>query len=285
MADITALIITKDEEKNISDCIASIADFATRILVVDSGSQDQTQSIAESLGAEVYFHEFETHAKQRNWAIDNLNITTQWILRIDADERFTPALCAELEELMAAHADDDVNGFTVEAWLYFMGRRLTHGKGRKRKLIVFKTGKGRIEDRKMDEHTILTEGTSLVVKEKFLHYDYKDLDTYVRKLNWYATREMQDYFDSRLAEADFSESGNDKISGLRRKKVMYYRLPMFVRCWVFFLYMFFIKGNCLNGKEGRIYSFLYHFYYRWLVDAKIYEQKKTNKAYDKLTSL
>lgn len=285
MADITAIIITKNEEKNIADCIQSISNFARRILVVDSGSDDRTQEIARELGAEVYYHKFETHAKQRNWAIDNLNIDTKWILRIDADERFTPELCKELEGQMTAHDNDDINGFTIEAWLYFMGKCLKHGKGRKRKLIVFKTGKGRIEDRKMDEHTILLEGTSIPINEKFIHYDYKDLDSYVKKLNWYATREMQDYFDAKFPDKTFSESGNEKISAKRKKKTTYYKAPMFLRCWMFYIYMFFIKGNCLNGREGRIYSFLYHFYYRWLVDAKIYEQMKTNKKYDELSSL
>lgn len=285
MADITAIIITKNEEKNIADCIRSIADFASRILVIDSGSDDATCAIAREMGAEVSYHEFETHAKQRNWAIENLKITTKWILRLDADERFTPQLCRELSQEMARHADDDVNGFTVEAWLYFMGKCLKHGKGRKRKLIVFKTGKGVIEDRKMDEHTILLEGTALPIQEKFIHYDYKDLDSYVKKLNWYATREMQDYFDSRFPEKAFAESGSRQIQSLRSKKTAYYKAPMFLRCWLFFLYMFFIRGNCLNGREGCIYSFLYHLYYRWLVDAKIYEQMKSGREYEKLTSL
>lgn len=285
MTDITAIIITKNEEKNIAECIQSISDFASRILVIDSGSSDATCSIAENLGAEVYFHEFETHARQRNWAIDNLDIRTKWILRIDADERFTPALCKELEEQMQLHDDDDVNGFTVEAWLYFMGKCLKHGGGRKRKLIVFKTGKGRIEDRKMDEHTVLSEGISSTANERFIHYDFKDLNSYVNKLNWYATREMQDYFDSRCEEAEFAEGANRKIMSKRKKKTMYYKAPMFLRCWLYYLYMLFIKGNIWNGREGMIYSFLYHFYYRWLVDAKIYEQKKFNKEQETLASL
>ncbi|MBQ8404599.1 MAG: glycosyltransferase, partial [Clostridia bacterium] len=103
MADVTAIIITKNEERNIGDCLDSIKIFADRILVIDSGSEDKTQEIARSYGAEVYYHEFETHARQRNWAIDNLNISTKWILRLDADERLTPELCDELEQLMKEH--------------------------------------------------------------------------------------------------------------------------------------------------------------------------------------
>lgn len=131
----------------------------------------------------------------------------------------------------------------------------------------------------MDEHTVLSCGTSLPIKERFIHNDFKDIDTYVNKLNWYASREMQDYLEFNFSE-DFSECGNKKIESKRKKKVMYYRAPMFLRCWLYYLYMMFIKGNILNGREGMVYSFLYHLYYRLLVDAKIYEYTKARGKKD-----
>ncbi|HHX70057.1 MAG TPA: glycosyltransferase family 2 protein [Gallicola sp.] len=284
MADLTAIILTKNESKNIVDCIESIKGLAKRIVVVDSGSTDDTVELAIKYGAEVFSHPFENYARQFNWAIDNTRIDTKWTLRLDADERFTPELCARIEKECALHAEDDVNGFTLAAWLYFMGKRLTYGGARKRKLMVFKTGIGRIEDRKMDEHTILSEGTSIEIEERFLHYDFKDLTTYVKKLNWYATREMQDYFAGLFPDQSF-EASNEKISKIRNKKTKYYKAPMFLRCWIFFLYAYLLKGNFLNGKEGFIYSFLYHFYYRMLVDMKIYEQMKTNAPFEETGDL
>ena len=279
MVDLTAIILTKDEEKNIAKCITSIKGFAKRIVVVDSGSIDRTVAIAQKLGADVYIHPFENYARQFNWGIDNTNITTKWTLRLDGDERFTPSLCKELTEKMKAHEDDNVNGFVLEAWLVFMGKRLTHGGSRKKKLMVFKTGVGRVEDRKMDEHTILSQGTSVEIKEKFIHYDFKDLNTFVKKLNWYATREMQDYFEDRFPDKCFDCSNND-IRSTRNKKTRYYKAPLFIRCWLYFFYAYFIKGNWRNGKEGFVYSFLYHFYYRILVDAKIYEQLKYRREFE-----
>lgn len=284
MADLTAIILTKNEEKNITDCIQSISGFAKRVVVVDSGSDDATVEIAKKMGADAYVHPFENYSKQFNWGIDHTDIDTKWTLRLDADERFTPELCEKLEKEMELHADDDVNGITLEAWLYFMGKCLKHGGGRKRKLMVFKTGIGRIEDRRMDEHTVLSEGTSVFVEEKFLHYDFKDLNTYVKKLNWYATREMQDYFESNFAH-DSLQDNNAKINKKRNRKKKYYRAPMFLRCWLYFCYAFFFKGNCLNGKEGFIYSFLYHLYYRMLVDMKIYEQMKNPKPFEETGDL
>ena len=173
MADVTFIILTKNESINIRDCINSIKGFAKRIVVVDSGSTDDTCEIAKSMGADVYVHPFENYARQFNWGIDNTDITTKWTFRLDADERLTDKLCKTLEKLMCEHDSDDVNGITMEAWLYFMGRKIKHGGSQKRKLMLFKTGIGRIEDRKMDEHTVLSCGTSVYCKERFIHYDFK----------------------------------------------------------------------------------------------------------------
>lgn len=279
MADLTAIILTKNESKNITECINSIENLAKRIVVIDSGSDDNTVELAKDLGVDVYIHPFENYARQFNWGLDNTNISTKWVLRIDADERFTPELCKEVEEMIEIHDSDDINGFTLEAWLYFMGKRLKYGGGRKRKLMIFKYGIGRIEDRKMDEHTILSEGNSIAIKERFIHFDFKDLATYVKKLNWYATREMQDYFSEMFSDEKF-EASNKKIIAIRKRKARYYKAPMFLRCWIYFLYAYIFKGNFLNGKEGFIYSFLYHLYYRMLVDMKIYEQMKFHKEFE-----
>ena len=284
MADVTVIVLTKNEEKNIELCLQSIQGFAKRVVVVDSGSTDGTIDIAKRYGADVYEHPFENYARQFNWGIDNTDIDTKWTIRLDADERFTPALCNELEQAMRAHADDEVNGFVLEAWLYFMDKCLKHGGSRKKKLMVFKTGIGRVEDRKMDEHTILSEGRALEIREKFLHYDFKDLGTYVRKLNWYATREMQDYIEARFPDKGFN-GDNKEITTVRNQKTKYYKMPMFWRCWAYFFYQYFFCGNCLNGKEGFLYSFLYHLYYRILVDAKIYEQLKYKRDFEKTGAL
>lgn len=284
MTDLTAIILTKDEELNISDCISSIKNFAKRIIIIDSGSTDKTVELAKALGADIYYHPFKDYASQFNWGIDNTNISTKWTLRLDADERFTPELCEELQQLMQIHEFDDVNGISMEAWFYFMGRRFTHGRRFKHKLMIFKTGIGRVENRKMDEHTLLMRGTVVKARNKFLHYDFKDINSYVKKLNWYATREMQDYFENRFPDERIS--GTDKaISRLRHQKTKYYKAPMFIRCWLYFFYAFFIRGNFLNGREGRIYSFLYHLYYRMLVDAKIYEQIKNPKPFEETGDL
>lgn len=278
MADITVVVLTKNEEINITDCLESLNNFAKRVVVVDSGSEDRTVEIAKEFGADVFSHPFVNYATQFNWALDNTNISTKWTMRLDADERLTPALIDELESLMNEHEHDDVNGITMEAWLYFMGKRLKYGGPQKRKLMVFKTGIGRIEDREMDEHTYLTEGTSVSAKEKFLHYDFKNLTFFIDKMNWYASREVKDYFDYINHKNEDDNLNDTTISNTRRKKFgIYYKLPKFVRSWLLFIYVYIFRLGFLDGKEGYIYHYMYSRWYRLLVDAKIHEEEKLLK--------
>lgn len=278
MEDITVLILTRNEEVNLPDCLKSIKDFAKRIVIVDSESTDKTEKIAREYGADFYVHPFEYHARQFNWGLDNTDINTKWTLRLDADERLTPALCKELSQLMKDHEYDDVNGFSMEASLFFMGREMKHGGPQKRKLMLFKTGLGRIEDRKIDEHTILYSGTAIHCKEKFLHYDFKDMSYWINKLNWYASRETQDYFDF-INGKETSINANDKnINSKRNKKYgIYYKFPKFIRCWLMFIYAYIFQLGFLDGKEGFIYHWTYHRFYRTLVDCKILEQELNPK--------
>lgn len=287
MADVTFIILTKNEEINIKECLESIKGFAKRAVVVDSGSNDKTVEIAKQFDfVDVYEHPFENYARQFNWGIDNTNITTKWTFRLDADERLTPALCEELNLLMKTHDNDDVNGVTMEAYLYFMGKVMKHGGAQKRKLMLFKTGIGRVEDRKMDEHTILSFGTAVSCKEKFIHHDFKNMTFWINKLNWYATREMQDYFDYINGKDANIDAEDKEIGKVRYKKFgLYYKFPLFVRCWLVFIYVYIFQLGFLDGKEGFIYHWTYNRWYRTLVDCKIYEQMKTNKPFEETGDL
>lgn len=283
---VTFVILTKNEEINIVDCIKSIEGFAERVIVVDSGSDDNTCQIAKNMGADVYHHPFENYARQFNWALDNCNITSKWTFRLDADERLTPELCIELRDLMAKHDSDDVNGFIMEAWLFFLGRKIKHGCTNKRKLMMFKTGLARIEDRKMDEHTILFEGFTVSCVNKFIHYDFKNLNHWINKMNWYATREMQDYIEFINCKETNLNLDDPELTGIRKKKFgFYYKLPMFIRCWMLFIYNYIFRLGFLDGKEGFIYNYMYHRWYRTLVDSKIYEQLKYNRPLEKTGDL
>jgi glycosyltransferase involved in cell wall biosynthesis len=278
MADVTAIVLTLNEEANIEACLRSVAGFCRRVIVLDSGSSDDTCEIARSLGADVVSHPYTYYAAQYNWGVDNADITTKWTLRLDADERFTPEVCARCEALMAAHAEDDVNGIVIESDYFFLGRQMKHGGSKKRKIMLFKTGKGRIEDRRRDAHTILLEGRTAAIRERYLHFDCKDLTSYIDRYNKYATREMLDYSDY-VGGAGFDVNTDRRLRKHRRKKFMvYYRAPMFFRAWLWFVYNYYFRFGFLDGREGYLYHYFESYWYRFLVDAKIYEQRKAERA-------
>lgn len=278
MADLTTIILTKNEETNIARCINAVKPISQRVLVVDSGSTDSTLDIATSLGADVMMHKLEPfyQAGQFLYAMDRAGITTKWVLRLDADEELTPEAAAELEALMAENADTDVNGIIVRFTVNFMGRDLKHGGVYPfRKLLCFKYGKGNIEDRKMDEHIVLWEGQAIEMKNDSIHHAYKDLTSWTAKHNDYATREAQDYFASVKGEETGADKLDESASGKRKLKYgLYYKLPSGLRTWAYYFYRLVIKGGFLDGREGRIYAFLQAYWYRRLVDAKIYEMEK-----------
>lgn len=274
----TAIVLAKNEEKNIGRCLESIKNLVKRIVVVDSGSTDETVRIAESFGADVYHHEFVHYAAQFNWALDNVNVDTKWVYRIDADEVVTPELEAEIGKACEEHSDDDVNGLIMRFKIYFMGRFLTHGGIYPfYNLTIFKYGYGRYEDRAMGEHVYLTQGRTIDLENDCLHYDFKDLDAWVSKHNWYATREVDDYFaimgkhddlESLYGEAEKAKSLRDKV---------YYRLPKFFRAHLYYIYRYYFKLGFLDGKPGKMHAFLQAYWYRFLVDAKIYERELKEK--------
>ena len=282
MIDATAIIMTKNEEKNIVACLESMAGFAKRCVVIDCGSTDKTVELAKENGADIYFHEFEYYAKQFNWGIDNTNIDTEWIIRLDADERFPKELREELEQIILENIDKPMNGIMIEANLYFMNKCLKYGGSQKRKMMLFKRACGRIEDRRRDAHSVIDEGFTVNAKHRFLHYDFKDLDTFIRRYNWYATREMQDYIDYTRG-VEQNQVAGEEIQKVRNKKFgIYYKFPKFVRCWLLFVYTFVFQGGFLDGKAGLMYTFFDTYWYRFLVDAKIYEYEKNGGEFEKL---
>ena len=277
MADITAIILTLNEEKNIEECIKSIKSIVKRIVVVDSFSTDKTVEIAKSLGAEVWQHEFVNQAQQFIWAIENISIDTTWVFRIDADERLTEKSATELEKLTAEHETDDVNGIIVRFEVNFMGKALRHGGIYPfRKLLVFKPGKAHMENRNMDEHIVLDEGKSVEMKSDCMHQDFKSLYAWIEKHNKYSDREVLDYLNREEAQSNNALSKGAKFKRFVKFKI-YYKLPMGIRAHLYYWYRYYFKLGFLDGKEGKIFAFLQAYWYRFLVDAKIHEQKLVNK--------
>jgi glycosyltransferase involved in cell wall biosynthesis len=275
-ADITAIILTKNEEINIADCINSIKDTVKRIVVIDSFSTDRTIGIAKELGAEVYQHPFENYARQYMYGVQIANSNTMWTLRIDADERLTDESAKELEYLCNKNMNTEVAGIVLRFKKNFLGKDLYHGGVYPwKKMNCYKTKLGAIEDRKMDEHIVLSSGFVVEMKTDCLHFDFKTIEYWINKHNWYSSRETVDYFENLEKKKDKSELDFKTWF----KMNVYYRLPLGMRAHMYYLYRYYIKLGFLDGKEGKIYAFLQAYWYRYLVDIKIYECQKMETRY------
>lgn len=272
MTDITVIILTKNEELNIARAINSVKPVADRICVVDSGSTDKTVELARSLGAEVVEHPFVTHGQQFNWAVKELNVTTKWIFRLDADEEVTPELAQEIVEKCAAHAEDDVSAFVGNFRIYFLGRFLKHGGMYPfYRTTIFKTGKGYIDENGMRDQTVITEGRLEYLKNDFLHYDFKSMEAWIQKHNWYSSLEVKNLVgDTQDADGKRTATADKTI---KMRDGFYYRLPRYFRARLYYWYRYYFKLGFLDGEAGRVHAFLQAYWYRYLIDAKLFEKE------------
>lgn len=277
---IAAIILTYNEEIHIERCIHSLQEICEEIFVIDSYSKDRTCEIARSLGAKIYRNTWKNYATQFNWALDNCPITSEWIWRIDADEYLEGNIGDVMRNTLAT-CDDNVNGIYVRKRIDFMERPLLHGGWYPSyHLKVWRRGYGDCENRWMDEHIRIFSGTTLTIdKGNQVDDNLNNLTWWTEKHNSYATREMIDMLMMEYGLDDRGKEVEAKIFGTEEQrkrwlKVKYIKAPLFLRPFINFNIRYILKGGFLDGKQGFIWHFLQGFWYRFLVDAKIYEMKK-----------
>ncbi|MBD1905400.1 glycosyltransferase family 2 protein [Funiculus sociatus GB2-A5] len=274
---LSLIVLTKNEQANLPHCLASLEKLGAEVFVVDSGSSDRTVEIAKQLGCQVFEHPFENHAAQINWALQNLPIKTPWIMRLDADERLTPELVEELKQILP-YTDEKITGYQVKRRVFFMGRWIRHGGYYPTWLLrIWRTDFGVCEQRWMDEHIVLKQGKIAKFQHDIIDENKKGLSFWIDKHNRYADREVKDMV-SLVAEKEddlLKSSQYSQAIGRRWiKKNLYTRSPLFLRAFLYFLMRYIIGLGFLDGLEGLIFHFLQGFWYRFLVDAKIYELQK-----------
>ncbi len=280
---ISVVVLTYNEEKNIAGCLDSIQNLVVDIFIVDSYSSDNTLEIVRRYTNKIYQHPFENYAKQFNWALQNLPIKTEWIMRLDADEKVTPELKNELLEKLPGLSDQQT-GLYLKRRVYFMGKWIKHGGYYPTWLLrVWRRGKAYCEERWMDEHMKIIEGDVLFLENDIIDENRKDLHWWTGKHNSYATREAIDILNLKYNFLDY-DGVSAKFWGTQEqrkrwiKEKIYANLPLFVRPFFYFIFRYVIKLGFLDGKEGLIWHFLQGFWYRFLVDAKVYEIKKRTEA-------
>lgn len=275
---VAAVILTKNEERDLPACLESLAGVVSDIYVIDSGSTDRTVEISKRYGAHVLTHSFVNQATQLNWALSRVDTGADWLLRIDADERLSEELRKEILEHLPG-IGTEVSGLLVPRRIRFLGRAINHGDSYPVWLLrLWRRGTGRCEDTWMDEHIMLTGGQTLKLRGDLIHDIPKSLSEWTRKHDWYASRECKDLLATTNGEGE-SLAGQPANMKKKLKKRLFLRLPPFYRAFLYWFYRYFLRLGFLDGKEGLIYHFLQAFWYRFLVDAKLFElQKNARKA-------
>lgn len=277
-AAISIIILTHNEEKNIQACLESVAGLNCAIFLVDSGSTDHTLSIAEKYNVQIFHHPFENYGKQRNWALSNLPVQTDWILNMDADHRMTPELALEIQHIFSEPIAEEIKGFLISRRTIFLGQWMKYGGHYPvYHAILFKRGFGHCEDKLYDQHFVV-DGHCETTKADMIDTLTDSLISFTERHNRWSTLEAEDQFYKYAAnkKADLVQAKMVGNAQQRRRyaKSVYEKFPLFVRPFIYFFIRYFIKLGFLDGRKGLIFHFLQGFWFRFLVDAKIYELRK-----------
>lgn len=268
--DLTVILLSFNESQHISRAIESIQSIAKRVVVVDSGSTDNTVTLAKQKGADIYINKWVNYATQFNYALSQTNITTKWVMRLDCDEYIDERLKHELSVL--SNVSEEISGFQVNRRIKFLGRELIYGgMSNYWALRVWRHAKGKCEDKWMDEHIILSDGIIKSLNGKLVDDNLNSIGWWIDKHNSYSSREVVDiYFKISDEKTSLMAKGSKKI---RTLKGIYLNSPILLRSIFYFMYRYFIRFGFMDGYPGFIWSFMQGWWYRTLVDVKLKQLK------------
>ncbi|MBP7217036.1 MAG: glycosyltransferase family 2 protein [Candidatus Omnitrophica bacterium] len=258
-------------------CLQSITSWVDEIFIVDSFSTDHTLAIAEQFNVKVFQHAFDYFAAQRNWAQDCLPLRHEWILHLDADERVSPALRREIENTFARPHSFD--GFMVSRKTIFRNRWIRFGGHYPvYHLKLFKKTKGRSEQRFYDQHFIVDGAVGFLRGDvdNIINPDIREWKAQHAKAAVLEAREIL-FNKKRMMHEGFLKSPIARRNWLRYR--LYYRLPLFVRCAIYFLYRMVFRVGFLDGAQGIRFHILHGFWYRLMVDYQVAVMQKGNNVY------
>ena len=279
---ITAIVLTFNEEINLSNCLLSLKKINADIVIVDSHSTDNTICIAEEYNARIYKNSWINYSNQFNWALENTEIASDWILRIDADEFLDDELISDLN-LRLANLDKDITAIYLDRGLIFNGESLKYSRFAKMKhLKIWRRGFGYCENTWMDEHIIVDKGHSISLKGRLIDENRKNIADFISKHTNYAVREAIHYFMINYKgykQNGFSGKSNiGNVMPYLLRKIYYKCIPSKLRPWLLFVYEYFVCLGFLDGKNGYYYYNFQVLFYRSLVEKIIDDAKSYSKG-------
>ena len=271
----SVIVLAFNSVDTLSATLAQAREISDDIHVVDSFSSDDTVALSQGFGAQVVQHAFESYGAQRNWAIDHLSLRYRWQLHLDADERLTPELIASIRALPEEPAE---HGFLVARLVQFLGRQLRHGgMSPTWHLRLFRNGAGRCEERKYDQHFYLTEGSAARLRGFMVDDIRMSLSEWTVRHNRWADAEVEEQTAAPAGARVQPRLGGNPMERKRYLRGLYNDAPLFVRPYALFFYRYVLRLGFLDGKEGFIFWTLQTFWFRFLIDAKLFEHRLGKK--------
>ena len=281
------VVLTWNEEVNLVECLASVRDLKIALFVVDSGSTDSTRAIAESFGATILEHSFESHARQWDWALRALPPEFDWVLALDADQRLSEGLAAEINDLFKRATPEDINGFYLNRRQIFRGKWIRHGGYYPKFLLkLFRRNAVRFDPNDLVDHHFYISGRTESLRNDLIEDNRKEnnITFWIEKHNRYASLLASEERRRRIdpaAPINATLLGSPDARTLALKR--YWRgLPLYVRPFLYFLYRYFIRFGWMDGKEGFQFHFLHALWFRLLIDIKV-DELRTSEISSNLT--
>lgn len=280
-ADIAVIILALNEEKSIPYALQSVAGWAREIYVVDSLSGDNTTSIARDLGASVVVHPFESFSDQRNWALDNLPITSAWVLFLDSDEVVPPVTRDHMAQAVNT-ATLDICAFFTPIQMVFLGRRLKHGDLYRSLIRLFRKDCGHYVATGSFREKLIVEGRVQQLQYGLLHDDKKSVGEWITDQLPRIAADAREQLrregdpDSALPVSSKATMEGGRSAWLRRSVLL--SLPGPLRPFLQFTYRYLLHLGFLDGWRGFIFHFLLQFWYPVMVEAEVIELRQKQLA-------
>ena len=275
---VTVIVLTKNEERNLSNCLQSVAGWCQQMFVVDSGSTDGTFEIANQFGALVVYHAFAGHTRQWNWALRNLPFACEWALCLDADQQVTPALRYEITSVLTGIQATPQSGFYLKRRQIFRGKWIRHG-GYYPKLLLklFRHELAWCDENERLDSRFYVKGKIGILKHDLIEDNQNEhnMTFWIDKHNRYATAQAMEELERRGHALSWAIE--PRLCGTPDQRTLFFRnfwyrcLPLYVRPFLLFFYRYFLRLGFLDGKQGLIFHFNQSLWFRLLVDTKLEE--------------
>ena len=269
----SVIVLAFNSVDTLGATLAQAREISDDVHVVDSFSTDDTVALSRQHGAQVVQHAFENYGAQRNWAIDNLTLRNPWQLHLDADERLTPELIASIRDLPE---NPGQSGFLIPRLVQFLGQIMRHGgMSPTWHLRLFRNGAGRCEERKYDQHFYLTQGTEGQLTGYMIDEIRMSLSEWTARHNRWSDAEVLEQTAAAAGARIRPRLWGNPLERKRYFRDLYNDAPLFVRPFALFFYRYFLRLGFLDGCPGFIFWTLQTFWFRFLIDAKLFEHRQS----------